>query len=83
MSDASRSARRNVAHQLTNHSLRKIVGFNLILDRQSPQTRSEPPVTTDDPLHQFLVSEVIQPPVFSIALACPVNQSQIQRTTFL
>ena len=57
--DAARTSGGNIAQEMTNDTLRKIVGFDLVIDSQLPETGRESPVTADNALDQAFVSQVV------------------------
>ena len=77
--DAARPAGGDVAKQAADDALRKIVGFDLALDRHPTDSRREAPMPADHAPHQALVGEMIDAAVFAVALAGGVDHRQIAR----
>src|SRR5215470_2074500 len=75
--EVARALGSDVAEQMGDDTLGKIVPFDLVGDCQTLQLRHEPPVSADDAPHQAYVAEMIEPAVFSVSLACGVDQRQI------
>ena len=75
MSDAPGTSCRDVAEKLTDDTLWKIVGFNLVFDCQFSHARSESPMSANDPFDESFVCEMIQAACFSIPLSRCVNES--------
>ena len=76
----SRLARRDVAKKVRDDALRKIVGLDLVGDRQRLQLGHEPPVAADHALDESLVAEVIQSAIPAVALSGGVDERQVART---
>jgi hypothetical protein len=72
-------ARGDVAEQLRDHALRQVPGFDAVFHRELLQLRHQAPMAADDPSHQTLMREVIQPALASVALAGGVDQGEIAR----
>lgn len=71
--------RRDVAKKMRDHALRKIVGLDLVGDREFLQARHESPMATDDTPDQSRMAEMVEAPVPPIPLPRGVNQRQIPR----
>src|SRR5205085_1135691 len=74
MRDASRPPGRDVAKELADHPLRKVVAFDLSRQSEPAEARREPPVSADAARHKRLVREMIEPARLAISLAGAVNQ---------
>jgi hypothetical protein len=48
----ARAPRSDFAKQHTEYSLRQVIGFNLVIQREPAQLRRQVPVPADDALHQ-------------------------------
>ena len=73
MGNHARPSRRDLAIQVDDHTLGKVVGRHLILQRQLLQLGGQIPVTADDLAHQAFLSQVIQTAFFTVPLTCCVN----------
>ena len=67
----------DVTEQMGDRSLRKIVGFDLVADRQLLQLRDEPPVTADDALHQTRLSKMIESAILAVSLPGGIDEGEV------
>ena len=79
--DQSRAPPGNLAEQMRDHPLRKVVRFDLPGHRECAQRRAQPPVAADHALNQVLVGQVIDPAPRTIALPSSIHYSEIARAS--
>ena len=77
--DDAGAARGDIAVQVRDHSLRQVVGFDIVIQRQFAQSRHQPPVTADDPLYQSAMAEMIESTLVAVTLARGVDEGQAGR----
>ena len=58
--DCAGPSRSDIAVKVGYHPLRQVVGFDFVVERELAQFRHQPPVATDDALHQAPVPEVVE-----------------------
>ena len=75
--DAAGAAGCDVAKQVADHPLGKVVGLDLVGHRQCTEPRAEPPVAPDHPLEKAGVGEMIEPARPAVALAGRIDERQI------
>ena len=71
--------RRDIAKQVRNHALWKIVGLDLIGNGQFLQFRHQPPMPPDHAAYQTFVTKVIEFAVTTVTLTSGVDQREIAR----
>src|SRR5262245_47928510 len=71
--------RRDVAKEMRNNALRKVIGLYPVLDGEALQFWHQAPVPADHAPHQAFMSEVIEAALFPIALARCVNKGEVTR----
>jgi len=72
-----------VAEQLCDHTLRQVVGLDLVVDGHLAQLARHPPVPADGPLQQALVAQAVEPAPFPVALRDGERQREIRWRTGL
>jgi len=72
-------ARGNVAKQMRDHALRKVVSLDLVVQREALQFWHQPPVTANRAPDHSGVSKMIKSTGFAIALAGGVDEREIAR----
>src|SRR6516162_1744760 len=75
----TRPFRCDVAKQMRNYALRKVIGLYPVLDSETLQFWHQAPMPADHPPHQPFMSEVIEAALFPIALARCVNKREVTR----
>ncbi|MPM58515.1 hypothetical protein SDC9_105346 [bioreactor metagenome] len=65
--------------EMTDHALRKIVGFDFVFQRQPSHGRSQIPMSADHSFEQFFMAQMVQPANLAVTLSGGVNQGQILR----
>ena len=75
----SRPARGDVAEQMSDHTLRQVVGLDLVGNSQMLQLRHKAPMAADDSLDQALVGKMIKPTLVAVALAGRIDEREIAR----
>src|SRR5215831_3598545 len=71
--------RRNIAIELRDHALRKVVCLDLVVDGKGLERRHQSPVAADYALDHPVVAEMIEATFFAIALPCGVDEGEIAR----
>jgi hypothetical protein len=69
----------DVAEQVRDHALRKVVGLDLIGNGHLLQFRRKAPMATDHALDQSLMGEMIEAAVLAVALARGIDQGEVAR----
>ena len=77
--EVSGPPRRDVAEQVRDDALRKVVGLDLVGDRETLQLGHQSPVSADHPPHQPVVAEVIEPALLAVSLPGRIDQREIPR----
>ena len=77
MSKNPRSLRRDFAQEHTEHALRKIVGLDLIREREDPESGREVPMTPDDATQEPAMGEMIQAAIAPVTLAGTIVEGQV------
>jgi len=77
--DTPWTPRGDVAKQLADHALGKIVGLDLAFDGQPAHPRRQPPMASHDALYEALVGQVVHAPRVAVALARGVDDGQLAR----
>ena len=70
---------RDVAEQMRDDALRKVVGLDPVFDRETLQLGDQPPMSADHAPHQAVAPEVIEPTLLAVALSGRIDQRQIAR----
>ena len=73
----------NVPVHMGNDPLGQVVPFDFIVQSQFLELGNQSPVTADDPLHQALVPQMIQPPFLAVALTGGIDQGEVPGTRVL
>src|SRR5205823_6170856 len=77
--DAAGASRGNVAEELADDSLWKVVALDRSREGEFSQFGRQSPMSADGPLEKSQVRQMIEPAPATISLAGPVNQRQIAR----
>ena len=71
--------RGNVAKQMRNDALRKVIGFYPVGDSEALQFGYQAPVPADHASHQSFMAKMVEPTLFAVALASGIDQREIAR----
>ena len=74
-----RTLRGDVAEQMRNHTLRKVIGLYPVGDSEALQFGYEAPVPADHASHQSFMAKVVEPTFFAVALARGIDEREIAR----
>ena len=71
--------RGDVAKQMRDDALRKVVGLDLVGDSETLQFGYQSPVPADHASHQAFMAKMVEPALFAVALASGIDQREIAR----
>lgn len=70
---------RNIAEQMRDHALRKIIRLDLVGDRELLEFWRQAPMAADHAADQAFMREMVQTTVLAVTLARGIDQRQIVR----
>ena len=83
MSDGAELVAGDITEELGDRTLRKVIGFQLVVEDQLAELGNHVVVAADDSLEQAFVCKVVCTAAVAVALCCSIEQGQITGMTGL